>query len=351
MTEHADYSAMERALATLSAYGPDLANGLTNHAPMVAEALASMGRADAVMPWIERYRGGMVPRPAAGEPIPRGGWRDALGRTERAAEWSAFFEEELRGRAWGHVLGTWVPRLARGIAASATHGVIRVGHAARSLADADTPARRRELAGGLADWAAAWQPLPASTGAPAGLPAHRAVAAVHRVPPPRRRFDGTIVGALAALDDWPPFAGVRDLLDVARPPQAVVGELTETFARVYLANARDALHAIVFVHGVTSVAALRPILPHLDEADARDLVAWSWQAAAALYATFGHALPAGGEPSAPGVPADTLIDRAVANGDDHAIKLTAACLGEHGRRPSPAYLAAAWHAVSVLGPL
>ena len=36
-----------------------------------------------------------------------------------------------------------------------------------------------------------------------------------------------------------------------------------------------------------------------------------------------------------------LIDRAVATGDEHAIKLTEACLREHAQRPDPVYLQAA----------
>ena len=59
-----DYSMMEPALQVLARYGPDLRSGLTSHAPMVVEALAAVGRADAVMPWLERYRAGMLPPPA-----------------------------------------------------------------------------------------------------------------------------------------------------------------------------------------------------------------------------------------------------------------------------------------------
>jgi len=39
---------------------------------------------------------------------------------------------------------------------------------------------------------------------------------------------------------------------------------------------------------------------------------------------------------------------AIANGDEHAIKFTEACLREHELTPSPAYLAAARHAIGVL---
>lgn len=56
---------MEPALELLAAYGPDLRNGLTSHAPMAVEALAALGRADVVMPWLEDYRQGMLPRPVA----------------------------------------------------------------------------------------------------------------------------------------------------------------------------------------------------------------------------------------------------------------------------------------------
>src|SRR3569833_107091 len=51
------------------------------------------------------------------------------------------------------------PRLLPGSAAGATHGVIRVGHAVRSLLDLETGPRVTELAHGLAYWAARWQPL------------------------------------------------------------------------------------------------------------------------------------------------------------------------------------------------
>ena len=45
---------------------------------------------------------------------------------------------------------------------------------------------------------------------------------------------------------------------------------------------------------------------------------------------------------------DTLIDMAVANGDEHVIKFTEACLREYDRNPLPAYLAAARHSSAIL---
>src|SRR5207249_2728996 len=133
------YDPLDGALDRLAGYGPDLANGNFSHAPMVAEALCALGRPEAVMPWIERYRERIVARAPRGapagvdEPIRPTEWRGALGQRDRFAAWSALFAAELHDRAWQEVLDLWAGRLASGVSAAATHGVIRVGHAVRAL--------------------------------------------------------------------------------------------------------------------------------------------------------------------------------------------------------------------------
>jgi hypothetical protein len=339
---------MDPALELLAPYGPDLGNGLTSHAPMAVEALCALGRADAVRPWLEDYRKGLGPRPPARARIAPERWREALGDVDRFADWSAFFENELAEAPWQDVLARWTVRFAPAVCASATHGVIRVSHAARSLADAESPARLRELAEGLGYWAANYQTLPAAGTVPRPLRAEEAIARVAVVPPPERKFTGTITSSLIALDDFPPFATTLAMLDVRGDPSSLVSDLTDVFARVYLANARDLLGAIVFIHGVTSATALRSILPYLDADAARTAVRYTWQAGAALYAAFGTSPTPAGEIEPPREDRAALIDLAIANGDEHAIKFTEACLREHDRRPSPAYLAAARHAIDLL---
>jgi hypothetical protein len=345
------YAGHDEALALLAPYGSDLANGLTSHAPMVAEALCALGRPEAVLPWLARYRTGMLARPPARERIDGARWREALARPERGEDWARFFGEELREADWPDVLRRWGARLAPGISGDATHGVIRVGHAVRALEAGPSPARLRELADGLALLAASYQELPGAV-PPAG-PGLRPAEAIERVavvPPPARRFSGTIVSSLEALDDFPPFADALGLLGVEGDPASLLSELTDTFARVFLANARDALGAIVFVHAVTSLAAVRTLVPHLGEAAARRALAFGWQAGCALYAAFGErpapAAPVEAPPEAP----DALVERAVAHGDEHAIKFTEACLREHALRPSPAYLAAVRSSLDLLPP-
>jgi hypothetical protein len=345
-----NYSMMEPALAMLSEYGPDLRNGLTSHAPMAVEAMSAMGRDDAVMPWLERYRKGMLPRPKAHNRIGADNWREMLGQTDRVADWNAFFANELQEAPWQKVIARWTVELAPAICASATHGVIRAGHAVRSLGETETPARIDELAQGLGYWAAAYQTLPTAHGNPAvrTMCAREAITHVPIVPPEHRKFSGTIVSSLGALDDFPAFAPVVGILDVDGNPSRVISDLTETFARVYLANARDTLGVIVFVHSVTSAAALRTILPYLPAEAARDAIRFAWQTGCALYSAFGNAPMLAGEIEPPRESPDTLIDIAIANGDEHAIKFTEAALREYELNPSPAYLAAALHASRTL---
>src|SRR5579862_2576546 len=121
------YGPLDEALDRLAPYGSELTNGNFNHAPMVAEALCALGRPEAVLPWIERYRPRMLPRARAGEAIAASQWRSALGRRDHFAAWSDFFAAALREADWRDVLERWAARLAPGASAAATHGVIRVG--------------------------------------------------------------------------------------------------------------------------------------------------------------------------------------------------------------------------------
>lgn len=346
--KQASYDCLDDALEILSAYGPDRSNGLTSHAPMAVEALCAMGRPDAVRPWLAQYDQ-LLPRPAASQPISPERWREALAQTRRFADWSDLFARELEEAAWTEVLDRWMARLAPGICASATHGVIRVGHAARALDERETPRRRQELADALASWTAEYQELPtASTDAADAFDARRAIARVAVMPPAQRRFAGSIVSSLEALGDFPAFAPAIGLLDVSGDPAETAGQVAEVFARVYLANARDFLSVIVFIHGVTSTAALAHILPHVRRETARRALSFAWQAGCGLYAAFGNTPEPAAVVESPREDAETLVDMAVACGDEHAIKFTEACLALDAARPSPVYRAAARHAIAAL---
>jgi Questin oxidase-like len=334
------YTSLDDALEALAPFGTELKNGNSNHAPMVAEALCAMGRPDAVMPWITRYRQRMLPRSRARDRISRENWLGALGQRGRFTEWAGFFGEELQEAPWHEVLDHWVGRLAPGFSAAATHGVIRVGHAARSLGVTETPYRLRELADALASWAATYQELPVSGRIANGMMRPRdAITKVAAVPPDARR-SGNITASLAALSDFPEFVPTIGLIDVGGDIAPLLSELTEVFARVFLANARDALTTIVFIHGVTSLAALGSIVAQVSEATARSALPYAWQSGCGLYACFGSGTAMAQKTELPEEDDESFVDRAIANGDEHVIKFTEACLRRYALSPSPTYFAA-----------
>ena len=343
------YTLLDNALESIADTGPDLRNGLTNHAPMVIEALCALGRQEAIAPWLAHYRAGMIPWPPERESIDPQNWRTALGRIERVSDWRTFFVKELAAASWREVLDRWVGRFAPAICASATHGVIRVAHAVRALVVAETPARIAELAASLGYWAACYQELPTdlSTSQPIAPPS-TAIRHVPVVPLEQRKFTGTIVGSLERLDEFPPFAPVIGLANLSGDASGVVSDLTETFARVYLANAHDVLSTIVFIHGITSGASLRLLASHLSASVLHDALRYTWQAQCAIYAAFGQSCEPPLDLVTPRESSDELINMAITNGDEHVIKLTEACLREHALNESPVYLAAARHAMGIL---
>ncbi len=340
-------AALDEALEALKETGPEFGPGLSNHGPMASEALVRLGRDDAILPWVERYRRRLQERPRPRDRIDEATWREALGNAARVADWVAFFERQLKERPWHEVLAQWAPRLAPGVMAGATHGLIRTGHAARALEEAETPLRLHELAEGLGYWAARYQELP---GHPSPKPAPRlpgrAVLLVERVNPPGTQFRGLIFEAVRGLDERPSFANVIDLVQPGRRVERFLSDLTEVFARVTLANPRT---PIAFVHSVTAPAALRLLVRHLRAKDAALAARYAWQACAALYAWYAEAPPPDAVLEEPNATWDDLIARAVATGDEHAIKFVEACLREHDLNPSPAYLAAADRVIEALG--
>jgi len=345
----ADYSALDETLDFMAPMGPDLTNGFSNHAPMAIEAMCAMRRADAVMPWFERYRSLLAPRRARVARLTSDNWRAAVGDLRRTEDWFEFFRNELDERPWTSVLETWAARLAPGLMAAATHGVIRTGHAVRALAMADTSARRRELCDGLAYWAADYMALPARRYPSVRAKPSEAIARVQMIPPETRHGNfGAFTDALAQLDSFEPFKDTLDGVDPSGDASAFLSDLTATFARVFLGNARDTYTTIAFVHAVTGPSALRPLLPYLPDDTGRAALAYAWQAAAAMYATFGTRSDLGRFDEIKEVDRDELFDRALACGDEHAIKFTEVCLREHALNPDAAYLAAADHAVRML---
>jgi hypothetical protein len=232
--------------------------------------------------------------------------------------------------------------------AAATHGLIRTGHAVRSLVAGETPQRLHELAEGLGYWAACYQVLPGKpSGGHSGHSPREAVQSVGRIHSGDFDPRGAIVQQLKGLDEHRGFATAIDLVDTAGDLSRYFSELTETFAGIYLANPTG---LIAFVHAVTAPSALRLLAPYLTDADARLAARYAWQACAGIYAWYATTPPP--PPSGfmpPAETLETLIDRAVTAGGAHTIKFTEACLREYALNPQPVYLAAARDAADRVG--
>lgn len=345
---HEDDAVLDEALESLARTGPEYKGGLANHGPMAAEALVVLGRSEAVMSWVESYKKKLQSPLTSNNPVTLENWREALGDFRRVGDWSIFFKRQLKEAAWRVVLGEWVTKLAPGLVAAAAHGLIRTGHAARSLSRKETEARREELAQGLAYWAARYQVLPLSRDRAASrLKPSEAIRQVELLRLEERKRE-LIADTLHRLDTFPPFAKVAGLVDASGDASRFLSDLTETFAAAYLAHAQDFGSVIAFIHGVTGPCAIRLLLPYVKPEETQSLLRYGWQASAAMYAAFATTAKTAAPVKPQQQSKEDLIDRAVAANDEHAIKFTEACLREYAINPKPVYLSAARHATEYL---
>lgn len=343
---------LDEAYERLHRTGPEYEGWLSNHGPMAVEALARHGHQQRVHRWLDDYLGRLDELPRGLHPIDD--WRGALGDPKRAGDWLAYFDRQLRDRSWRDVLGTWWPRLLPGIAAGATHGVIRVGHAVRALgSDEVNPQRLTELGQALGYWAARWQPVPGAA---------RLLDNVDVGESDGPNTDGTEVDvALAGLpriDDQ--TGGVRDRLGQlpgvprweralaalrpARSPAEARRGLTTLVHRAGLDYLRFGHAApVMLVHAVTAPTAVLRTLPALDRGLWAPSLAAAWSATAAMTSVYA---PADG--SAPPIvtaatPAEVFA-RAARHGDEHVVKLADAVLDAHATSGDDRLLAAAGYA-------
>lgn len=325
---------------------------LTNHGPMAVEVLVRRGYGDAVTRWTDRYLQRLDAMPAAGVEITDRTWSDALGNG-RIGDWTAYFERQVQERPWQALLATWWPRLIPGLLAGATHGVIRVGHAVRSLraGSETTPAMLVELAHGLAFWAARSRPLPLPA-APAGsLDPGPALDRLPRIPDQA----GTIAERFGQFGAVPGLAGSVAALRPATDPEQARQRLTDL---VTAATLRYLTHGhgqpVLLVHAATAPNAVLHILPVLPLDQWEAGLSAAWGASSALFAAYAPAAEAPWDrlPAAPSGP-DALIDtleQAVRHGDEHVIKFTDTAAEVHTRTGSRDALAAAEHIRALIPP-
>lgn len=345
-------SELDDALERFHLGALEYAGGFSNHGPMVAEALQALGHASLIPAWVDVYAA-RLPAREQGVAIAVDAHEAALGGG-RDGDWIATFEAELAAADWSDVLSSWLPRLAPGLFAAAGHGALRTAHAVRSLEREETPVRRRELAVGLGYWASRYQALPGRPGAraEAGCGPADVLREIPMLDPSSRR-PGFITDAVLALDAMPAFAQTIERFDPeAMPASAALSEICATVAGHYLDHPEA---RIAYAHSVTVPSALRLLGSYLDPDSLEVALGYALQAAAALHATNGHARVHDGAPDvqaeleALAGRADEIRYRAACSLEEHAIKLTEACLREDAIRPDARLQLAAADAATEMG--
>jgi len=345
---------LDEAYVRLHHWGPEFGgeNGLSNHGPMAVEVLSRRGFDDQVGTWLDRYVTRLEALAGPGDPITEDNWAEAMGRLGRVGDWIAFFRREVREAPWPEVLAAWWPRLLPAIASGATHGLIRTGHAVRTVLGGDTtPEAVDEIAHALGYWAARAIFVP-GLAAPAGdLDAPAALAALPRLPEQsgviRDRFD-----RLAGLPAWTPsLTTLRAPATPAEIPAALAG-LVEAGVRQYATLGYGS--PVLLVHVATAPNAMGHLLPALPQPLWPSSFAATWAACAAITVAYAPATPRPTPATPVSVPAGAptpadLMARAAEHGDEHVIKLTDTALDAYARTADPALLTAATHCAELIG--
>jgi hypothetical protein len=349
------------AYARLHDTGPEFGgdedgdHGLTNHGPMAAEVVVRRGLDLRLDVWLDRYVTRLTELPAPTTRITD--WRAALGDARRIADWTAFFRAEVRARPWREVLATWWPRLLPGIAAGSTHGVIRVGHAVRTLTTTTAPAAPAEegaaavdelaldeLASGLAFWAARARALPGGSGRGSLSPA----AALDGLPalPDRTGLIAHRLTRLGALPAWPgAVASLAVPVEAARVP-AVLAALVDAATVRYLRVGRDA--PVLLVHTATAPNAVLHCLPVLPAHLWGPSLTAAWTAAAAITVTYAGPPARSTALARAGDPVGVLLDRAADHQDEHVLKFADTAVESYERTGDTGALAAAHLAADLI---
>ncbi|MGW0337930.1 questin oxidase family protein [Streptomyces sp. NPDC003011] len=303
---------LEEALERLHASGPERLGRLSNHAPMVVEALAAHGHAGAVHRWLDRYRDRLEDFPAPVAAVTEGNWPEALGDPRRAADWTGYFSRALAVHPWRDVLARWWPRLLPGMYGGSTHPVIRVGHAVRALEAGQNAPRLTELAHGLGYWAARHHPVSGIAPLPGAPSAARSLDAT----PAIEAAEGGFPARLAAVRRLPVWA------DDVTDPDTARARLTEL---VRAATHRYATHGhgeeTMLVHAATAPNAVLRTLNALPRQLWAPSLRAAWTASAAVTSMYAPARPVAYTPPAR-LTAEEVLERALAHGDEHVIKFT-----------------------------
>jgi hypothetical protein len=276
---------LEQAVAWSRQWSAEFPFCLANHLPMVLVALHRMGASDERLnAYCEIYsrQNGLIPVPEPIGNITRDNWREFLGAREREGDYRTFFAGEVQRLGATPAAVLYLPHLVPGMAASATHALMRMAYA--TLTDSD-----EETGVALGYWAATYLPLGPSRGAKPSTDDPAKVLAFMYGPEAFRHVEperDLLWHFMRAVSEKPEFAPVVDML-------AIGPETHDRAARLSLALYAATLDFCA-LHALTGMHWLRLIAPRTPDTAAP--LRYFWQAIAALVPKIGFpALPSADE--------------------------------------------------------
>jgi hypothetical protein len=330
---------LDEAYERLHHTGPEFKGWLSNHGPMAVDALLRMGQGDQMHSWISGYETRLEEQPAARWMIPEEQWREYLGDASRLGDWCALFAEEVHSQPWESLLARWWSRLLPGAIASATHGLIRTGHAVRALREQVTTPRLNELGQALGYWAARWQPIPGQQRPEGSLEVGAALDDL-----PSININGghrTRIAQLAQTPSWPfSLRALKRPTESVEVPGAIDALVDAALTRYEIWGQSD---PIMLIHAVTAPRAAALALPSLPQVLWLDTYDTAWAVAAAISSAYRSTRPVRLHTSATPAArsADEIAELAVTSGDEHAIKFAEVAQEAHRRGNHVALSAAA----------
>jgi hypothetical protein len=196
----------------------------------------------------------------------------------------------------------------------------------------------RELAEGLAYWAAQYEELPRQRTRPRILPPSLAIRELEQLDRPERQNATLFTDAMRKLVNLPTFAAATDLIDT-RDPSATLSDLALVFSGVLIAN-NATVSPRGLSHSLTGGVATGLMRSHLSPEATEATLRYGWQTAAAFYCAIVLEPPS----TSVAPPAETIeeiVDAALQCPDEHGIKVTETCLRHYESRPDPVFLVAA----------
>lgn len=315
---------------------------LANHLPMVLEAMGRLGaspeRLDAyAVHYNTAHKVPNLPAPVA--PLTEADWLTALGQRSRETDLRDFFADQVSRLGGTETIARYLPTLFPGVAASATHGLMRLAYALLRRDEA-------EIGISLGYWAATYLAFPVRSGA--GNPTTDPLVPVLAMRPEPSFRNITLSSTLLwkFIEHMGTLPAFQAQLGRLQPTPGLLDQLRQASLVLYAATRSfEALHAVTGCHW------LRLVSPHVDHSE--QLVAHWWEVVMSLYAKIGmpdlpdaatlaawRALP---------VPSDAAIAAAaVASDDEHDHSLVFSAFEEFRVFGDPLYKVVAARRVGLL---